>query len=163
MYSLMSTRISASRSANRNSASARASSVFPTPVGPGKMKRADRPLRILEAGAAAADRPADRLDRLVLADDPLVQLVLHVHQPLGLRLAQTRDRDARPAAHDEADVLLGDLRAVVLALLLPLFLLAPDLRAAARAPESRSSAARSKSWSRIACFLLLGDLLELRP
>ena len=37
MYSLMSTRMSASRSANMNSASARASSVFPTPVGPEKM------------------------------------------------------------------------------------------------------------------------------
>src|ERR687894_221443 len=37
MYSLMSTRMSALRSAKRNSASARASSVFPTPVGPAKM------------------------------------------------------------------------------------------------------------------------------
>ena len=38
MYSLMSIRIRASESANRNSASARPSSVFPTPVGPEKMK-----------------------------------------------------------------------------------------------------------------------------
>ena len=37
MYSLMSTRMSADSSANRNFASARASSVFPTPVGPEKM------------------------------------------------------------------------------------------------------------------------------
>jgi len=38
MYSLMSTRMSAVGSAKRNLASDRASSVFPTPVGPLKMK-----------------------------------------------------------------------------------------------------------------------------
>jgi hypothetical protein len=37
MYSDMSTRMSADGSANRNLARARASSVFPTPVGPQKM------------------------------------------------------------------------------------------------------------------------------
>ena len=37
MYSLMSRRIIAASSSNRNSASARAVSVFPTPVGPRKM------------------------------------------------------------------------------------------------------------------------------
>jgi hypothetical protein len=37
MYSLMSTRISADGSANRNFARARATSVLPTPVGPEKM------------------------------------------------------------------------------------------------------------------------------
>ena len=37
MYSDMSTRIRADASAKRNLASARASSVFPTPVGPEKM------------------------------------------------------------------------------------------------------------------------------
>ncbi len=42
MYSLMSMRTMARSSSNRNSASARASSVLPTPVGPEEQERADR-------------------------------------------------------------------------------------------------------------------------
>jgi hypothetical protein len=53
--SLMSSEISAPSSSNRNSASALASSVFPTPVGPAKMNE-PRALRVLEAGALTADR-----------------------------------------------------------------------------------------------------------
>ena len=49
-------------------------------------ERADRALRILEAGAGAADGLRDDLDRLLLADDALVERVLHVEQPLGLLL-----------------------------------------------------------------------------
>ena len=88
---------------------------------------ADRPLRILQARAAAPDRAADRLDRFVLADHPLVQLVLHVDQALGLGLTQARNRNASPTAHDEADIVFVDRRPVRLALLLPLFLLLVDL------------------------------------
>ena len=36
-------------------------------------ERADRPARILDAGAGPDDGVGDQLDRLVLADDPLVQ------------------------------------------------------------------------------------------
>ena len=81
MYSLMSIWISASSSPNMNSASALASSVLPTPVGPAKMKQpvgrfgSFNPLRLRRTALAIA------LDRLVLADDPLVQLVFHLHQP----------------------------------------------------------------------------------
>src|SRR5690606_13226932 len=88
----------------------------------------DRPVGVLETRAAAPDRAADRLDRLVLADDPLVQFVLHLDHTPGFRLAQTRHRNARPAANDEADRLLVDHRPVILPLLLPLLLLAPDRR-----------------------------------
>src|SRR5690606_36174814 len=99
---------------------------LPDARGPGEDERADRPPRVLEPGAAPPDGPADRLDRVVLTHDPLVELVLHVHQALGLRLADLLDRDARPAAHDEADLLVGDLRTELLPLLLPLVLTLAD-------------------------------------
>src|SRR5215218_2583238 len=85
MYSDMSMRTIASSSPKRNSASVRASSVLP--VGRGQ-DRAGRPLRVLQAGARAPDRLGDDLDRLVLTDDALVQLVLHPHQLRGLGLGE---------------------------------------------------------------------------
>src|SRR5258707_10546625 len=45
-------------------------------------ERADRSLRILEARASAADGLRDDLDRLLLADDPVVQGVFHVEEVL---------------------------------------------------------------------------------
>ena len=87
MYSLMSIWMSASSSPNMNSASALASNVLPTPRGPEEQEAADRPMRIFQTAAAAADRLADRLDRLVLADDALVQLVLHLEQAQRSRLS----------------------------------------------------------------------------
>ena len=74
----------ASSSPNMNSASALASSVLPTPVGPAKMKLPIGRFGSFRPAAAPADRLGDRLDRLVLADDLLVQLVLHLQQPAGL-------------------------------------------------------------------------------
>ena len=65
-------------SSNRNSASARASSVLPTPVGPEEQEAADRPVRILEAGARAAHRGRDRGHRGVLTDHARAQAVLHL-------------------------------------------------------------------------------------
>ena len=50
LYSDMSMRIIARSSSNRNSASARASSVLPTPVGPRKMNEPIGRLRILQPG-----------------------------------------------------------------------------------------------------------------
>ena len=46
---------------------------------------AERTVRILQAGAGAADGVGDRRDRLVLADDALVQPLLHPEQLLDLR------------------------------------------------------------------------------
>ena len=68
-------------SSNSTSARALHSSVLPTPVGPKKDERADRPIGILQAGAAAADRVGHGLDRFVLADDALMQ-ALFQHQQL---------------------------------------------------------------------------------
>ena len=93
------------------SARALHSSVLPTPVGPEEHERADRPIRILQAAAAAADRVGDRLDRFVLADDALVQAVFHDQQlgPLGFQHAG--DRNAGPGADDFGDFLFGDFLA----------------------------------------------------
>ena len=49
---------------------------------------ADRAIGVLQAGARAAQRVGDRLDRLVLADDALVQALLHVDELLDLALEQ---------------------------------------------------------------------------
>src|SRR4029077_9889659 len=98
MYSDMSICTRAFSSPNMNRASCLASSVLPTPVGPAKMKlpmgrfgsfrpgrrakeeAADGPFRVLQAGPALAHGAGDGGDRLVLADDVLVQLVLHPQQ-----------------------------------------------------------------------------------
>ena len=73
--------------------------------GPDEQERADRPVGVLEAGARAPERIRHGLDRLVLADHPRVQALLHVHELLDLALHQARDRDPRPLGDDLRDVL----------------------------------------------------------
>ena len=85
-----------------------ASSVFPTPVGPEEDERAARALGVLEAGPGAADGPRQRLERLLLADDPLVQLVLHAQELRRLLLGEAVDGDARPGGQHLGDDLLVD-------------------------------------------------------
>ena len=95
MYSDMSIRIIACSSSNRNSASARASSVLPTPVGPRKMKL---PIGSFGSESPARDRRiavGHRFDGLVLADHPLVQSIFQVEQFLDLAFHQAIDRNAR--------------------------------------------------------------------
>ena len=72
-------------------------------------ERADRPVGVLEAGARAAKRVGHRLDRLLLADDALVQALLHVDELLDLPLEQARGGDPRPRRDDRGDVVLVDL------------------------------------------------------
>ena len=67
------------------------------------------PLRVLEAGAGAADRLRHGGDGVLLADDPLVQLAFHVDQLLGLFLGELVDRDAGPDREHLGDRLLVDL------------------------------------------------------
>ncbi|GHS89420.1 hypothetical protein AGMMS50218_15670 [Actinomycetota bacterium] len=84
---------------------------LPDARGAGEDERATGTLRVLEPGARAADRLGQRLDGRLLADDPLVQLVLHVQQPRRLRLGQLEHRDAgRDRQHlgDQLLVHLGD-------------------------------------------------------
>ena len=48
--------------------------------GPEEHERADRPVGVGQAGAAAADGVGDGGDGVVLADDPLVELLLEVDE-----------------------------------------------------------------------------------
>ena len=76
-------------------------------------------LRILESGAGAAHGLGDRVDRLFLADDPLVQRLFHLEQPLGLFLGDAHHRDAGPHRDDLRDVFFGHVRALVPCCVLP--------------------------------------------
>src|ERR1051326_7227121 len=107
MNSDMSSRISASSESNRKSASARRRKVFPAPGGPQEDKRADRAPRVLETRAGPAHSLRYGLDRLVLADDLAVDLLLHAQEPRRLLLDQARHRHARPGGDDRRYVLLA--------------------------------------------------------
>ena len=109
MYSLMSIRTIACSSSKRNSASARAVSVFPTPVGPRKMNEPIGRLGSRQASTRSANRIRDRGQCLVLPDDALAQTILHLHQLLGLAFEHLRHGDAGPFRDDRGDVLLVDL------------------------------------------------------
>ena len=68
-----------------------------------EQERADRAVGVAAGRrASGAARCADRGDRLVLADDALVQALLHVDELLDLALHQAGDRDAGPAATTSA-------------------------------------------------------------
>src|SRR5579875_3371425 len=74
---------------------------------PQEQARADRPVRVLQTGAGAADRIRHGDDRFVLTDDALPQLLFHVQQLVALACEHLLDRDPGPARHDGGDVLLG--------------------------------------------------------
>ncbi len=77
----------------------------------GEDERAGRALGVLQAGAGTPDGLADGLDGVLLADDPLVQLIFHAQQARGLGLGQLVHRDAGPVAQHLGDLLvvhLGD-------------------------------------------------------
>ena len=143
-------RIIACSSSNRNSASARASSVLPTPVGPEEQEAADRAVRILEARARAAHGRGDRVDRVVLTDDALRAAGPPSWSSRSdLALEHLLDGDAGPLRDHRRDVVLGDLLAEEAALraqLVDLGGLLGELAARAAGIEpNRSSDARAKS------------------
>ena len=76
---------------------------------PEEQERADRPVRVGEAGPAAADGVGDGVHGVVLADDPLVQHLLEADELLHLALHEPADGHAGPLGHDLGDVLLVDL------------------------------------------------------
>ena len=91
-----------------------------------EQERAERPVRILNAGAAALDGFGDDTHSLILPDDTLVERVLQMQQLVALALHQACGRDARPALDDLGDLFLRDLvakQARFLAVLRQLFLL----------------------------------------
>ena len=85
-------------------------------------ERAGRALRVLDAGARAADRLGHGDDRLVLADDALVELLLHPDELLRLGFRELEDRDARPHGDHVGDLFLADLRLLLVGLVAPLLL-----------------------------------------
>lgn len=90
----------------------------------GEDERTTGTLRVLQTGTRTTDRLRQRLDGVDLADDPLVELVLHAEQSAGLLLGQLEDRDAGGRGEDLGDQLAVDLGDDVhvagLPLLLPL-------------------------------------------
>ena len=75
---------------------------------PQEDERADRPVRVLQAGARTPDRRGDGLDRLALADHALGQRLFHAQQLVALALQHPLDRDAGPARDDLGDVVGRD-------------------------------------------------------
>ena len=82
---------------------------MPTPGRAEEEERADRPVRVGETRAGAADRVRDRGDRDVLTDHALVHHLFHAHELLHLALEQPRHGDAGPAGDDLGDVVGVDL------------------------------------------------------
>ena len=68
-------RIKARSSSKRNSASARANSVLPTPVGPKKMNEPMGPIGVLQTTTSAHDRLSNRDDRFILPDNAAMQFI----------------------------------------------------------------------------------------
>ena len=110
---------------------------LPHPRRSGENEGSDRAIRVFQAGTASSDGSRDRLYGIVLADHPLVDLVLHVDQALGLGRLELGHRDPGPTSHDKRDVLGLDFGAVLLTLLLPLLLFDADsiLKRALLVPE----------------------------
>src|ERR1043165_7223264 len=103
MYSDMSMRTMACSSSNRYSAAPRARPLVPERVGPKEDTRAERTVRVLEAGARAAHRVRNGVHRVLLPDHALAEVVLHAHELLHLGLEHLRHRDAGPLRHDLGD------------------------------------------------------------
>jgi hypothetical protein len=95
MNSLMSRRVSACSSSKRNSASALASSVLPTPLGP---RNRNEPMGL--PGSRRPMRPRrtafERAHGLFLADDALREALLHLEELLASPSSILRDGDAGP-------------------------------------------------------------------
>ena len=92
------------------SASVRASSVLPTPVGSQEEEAPVGPVGVGEPRARPANRLRNGFDSLVLADDALVQPFLELQEPVTFLLGQLRDRDSGAPRHDLGDVLRRNLR-----------------------------------------------------
>ena len=80
---------------------------MPTPVGPQEHEGADGAFGVFQPGARPADGLRNRLHRLFLAHDPLVQVAFHFEQAGRFLAHQPLQRDAGPHAHHFRDVFLG--------------------------------------------------------
>src|SRR5438552_10432563 len=73
-----------------------------------EQERADRTVRVLQAGTRPADGAGQRADGFVLRDDALVQLFFNAQQLLSFSFLDRRDWNARPARYHILDVLPTD-------------------------------------------------------
>ncbi len=71
--------------------------------GTGEQEHAGGPLGIFQSAAAAADGLGNLLDGLVLADDPLMQLVFHLQEADRVLARKPRERHARHSRHNVGD------------------------------------------------------------
>ena len=72
-------------------------------------ERTARTLRVLESGTSTTDGLADRLDGVLLTDDPLVEFVLHAQQAGGLLFGELVDGNTGPQREHLGDGFLIDL------------------------------------------------------
>ena len=66
-------------------------------------------LRVLQAASSTTNRLGQRLNRGILTDDALVQLVFHLEQLRGLSLSELEDRNTRRHSQNLGDIVLADL------------------------------------------------------
>ena len=72
-------------------------------------ERSDGTVRVRQAAARAADRVRYRFDRVVLSDDPAVEVLLHMHELRDLAFHQLGHGDPGPFADHLGDVFFVDL------------------------------------------------------
>ena len=73
-------------------------------------ERTGRPFGVLETSPRPPDGLGHRSDRIMLANDPLVELALHVEELGGLLLCEPVHGDSRPLREHLCDFLLADDR-----------------------------------------------------
>ena len=108
MYSDMSIRIMLASSSKSVVANARASSVFPTPVGPRNKNDPIGLLGSLMPDLARRTRVRDGGHGLLLPDDPLMQQFFQFKQFLGLAFHQPGNRYPGPAADNCRNIVFID-------------------------------------------------------
>jgi hypothetical protein len=76
--------------------------------GPEEHERADRSVRVLQAGAGAAHRSRDGAHGFSLADNTAAKFILHAKQLVALAFQHLVDRDAGPARDNPGDMVGRD-------------------------------------------------------
>jgi hypothetical protein len=72
----------------------------------GEDERTGRALRVLQPGTGTTDGLRHGTHRVLLPDDPLVQLIFHPQQPGGLGLGELEHRDTGPVAEHLSDLVV---------------------------------------------------------
>ena len=108
MYSDMSRRMMARSSSNKKFRESTREFRLSHACRAEKEERANRAIRIAQAGAVAANRVRDARKRRILADHALAQPLFHVDQLLDFAFEQTADGNSGPLADDLRDLFLAD-------------------------------------------------------